>query len=80
MKKQEEITSTNAKVFRLGDNVGFTPLAARTSSGVLIQTELFIWTRKTMDKKIKLIWKINGTDLANIGLGENLSSGSLGSK
>lgn len=28
-------TSTRASVFRFGDSVGFTPLAARTSSGVL---------------------------------------------
>lgn len=33
---KEKRTSTNAKVFRLGDSVGFTPLAARTSSGVLV--------------------------------------------
>lgn len=32
-------TSTRASVFRLGDNVGFTPLAARTSSGVLKEEE-----------------------------------------
>lgn len=32
-------TSTKARVFRLGDNVGLTPLAARTSSGVLLETE-----------------------------------------
>lgn len=30
-------TSTKARVFRLGDNVGLTPLAARTSSGVLFK-------------------------------------------
>lgn len=29
------ITSTSANVFRFGESVGFTPLAARTSSGVL---------------------------------------------
>jgi hypothetical protein len=29
------ITSTSANVFRFGERVGFTPLAARTSSGVL---------------------------------------------
>lgn len=28
-------TSTSARVLRLGDNVGLTPLAANTSSGVL---------------------------------------------
>jgi len=28
-------TSTRARVLRLGDNVGLTPLAANTSSGVL---------------------------------------------
>lgn len=34
---QNEIvhTSTRERVFKLGDNVGLTPLAARTSSGVL---------------------------------------------
>lgn len=32
-------TSTKARVFRLGDNVGLTPLAARTSSGVLLKKE-----------------------------------------
>lgn len=36
MKGYKGKTSINAKVFRLGDSVGFTPLAARTSSGVLI--------------------------------------------
>lgn len=30
-------TSTKASVFRLGDNVGLTPLAAKTSSGVLLK-------------------------------------------
>lgn len=33
------LTSTKARVFRLGDNVGLTPLAARTSSGVLMEME-----------------------------------------
>lgn len=32
-------TSTKARVFRFGDNVGLTPLAARTSSGVLLEME-----------------------------------------
>lgn len=32
---KEMITSTKARVLRFGDNVGFTPLAAITSSGVL---------------------------------------------
>lgn len=31
-------TSTKARVFRLGDSVGLTPLAAITSSGVLSKT------------------------------------------
>ena len=34
--KRIPVTSTRARVFRLGDNVGLTPLAARTSSGVLL--------------------------------------------
>lgn len=34
----KEETSTKARVFRLGDSVGLTPLAAITSSGVLLET------------------------------------------
>lgn len=34
-----ESTSTKARVLRLGDNVGLTPLAARTSSGVLLDID-----------------------------------------
>jgi hypothetical protein len=35
VRKENLFTSTKASVLRLGDNVGFTPLAAITSSGVL---------------------------------------------
>lgn len=37
MGKEWGITSTKASVLRLGDNVGLTPFAAKTSSGVLSQ-------------------------------------------
>jgi len=39
--KRESQTSTSARVLRLGDNVGLTPLAAITSSGVLHEMKYF---------------------------------------
>lgn len=35
-KKSRRPTSTKARVSKLGDNVGLTPFAAKTSSGVLL--------------------------------------------
>lgn len=50
-------TSTRASVLRLGDNVGLTPLAANTSSGVLQEIRrskqsIVIGKSKDSDRKL----------------------------